>query len=245
MQQATKYGSPLIVLLGLLLFPDNLSRYVLPIAIDLAGLATIFLACKPLREKNNAGAIVLLWLAPLALLWLLSERREGREVSQISVIIEILLAGVGTSFLVSKGGLKTEDLRFFIAVFLTWAVAYLSGSTGGADRMHPYFTFLGMTMDQIIRLVIWIRKFIHLSFYGSVTWLFATYIWNKIPNKKVLLGFCVAFPLWIASCDEFRQSFMPNRQGSVYDVMLDMSAASVVIIGLFLLEKRKRVVTTS
>ena len=38
---------------------------------------------------------------------------------------------------------------------------------------------------------------------------------------------------------------MPNRQGSVYDVMLDMSAASVVIIGLFLLEKRKRVVTTS
>lgn len=244
MRQVAKYACPLFVVLGLLIFHANDSRYVLPITIELVALATIFLACKPLRDKPNSGAILLFWLAPLALLWLLSERREDRDVSTISIAIELGLAAIGTGIILAKNGLKKDDAKLVFAILLTWGVGYFSGSSGGADKMHPMFTFLGLTADEIIRLVIWIRKFVHLTFYGSLTWLFATYLWNRFENKTVLLAFAAGFPLSIASCDEFRQSFMPNRQGSVYDVMFDMSATLAVLLVLWRISK-KSVVTSN
>ena len=244
MRQVAKYACPLFVVLGLVIFQANDSRYILPITFELLGLSAIFFACRYLREKPNSGALLLFWLAPLALLWLLSERREGRDVSPYSIGIEVMLAGIGTAILLSQNSLKKEDGRFIFAILLTWSVGYFSGSSGGADKMHPMFNFMGLSADDIIRLVIWIRKIIHLTFYGTLTWLFATYLWKPIESKKTVALFAVAFPLCIASCDEFRQSLMPNRQGSFYDVMFDMSATFAVLLMLWKISK-KSVVTSN
>ena len=238
MRQVAKYASPLIVILGLAVFPENLSRYILPIGLQLLSISAVFLACKPLREKANGHALLMFWLAPLALMWLLSERREGRAISPISIGFEVLVGGIGTALLLSTNNLKKHDLRLFLVIFLTWAVAYLSGSSGGADRMVPWFNFLGLSVDQLNFLFVIIRKTIHVSFYGSFTWLLMTYLWNDIQNRRVLIGFGVVFPLLMAIADEFRQSFMPNRQGSVTDVTLDLSATIVVLILLQLWERR-------
>jgi VanZ family protein len=43
--------------------------------------------------------------------------------------------------------------------------------------------------------------------------------------------------LLFASCDEYRQNLMPNREGSIRDVSLDMVA---VVIVLFLTQRRHK-----
>lgn len=239
MRQVAKYVSPIIVLLGLVIFPGNQSRFVLPACLEILSISSIFLLCPPLRSKPNAAALLLFWLAPLALLWLMSERREGRDIGSLSIPIEIGLAGIGTAFLVSKDILKKSDWKVIVLIFLTWAVAYLSGSSGGADKMHPMFSFLHLTLDQLNTLVMLVRKAVHLTFYGTITWLFATYLWNQISDRRTLLSLLIAFPLLIAISDEFRQSMMPNRQGSLSDVLFDMSAAFVVLGVLHFLGAKK------
>lgn len=245
MRQVAKYACPLFVLLGLLIFQANDSRYILPITVELVLLSVLFLACKPLRDKDRSESLTLFWFAPLALFWLLSERREGRDINALSITVELILAGIGTSLLLTSNSLKKGDFRLILAILLTWSVGYFSGSSGGADKMHPMFNFMGLTSDQIIQLVIWLRKFIHVTFYGSLTWLLATYLWPQVSNRSQALFFAVAFPLVISSCDEFRQGMMPNRQGSAYDVMLDMSAALIVITYLYIRKKKETVVTSS
>ncbi len=155
-----------------------------------------------------------------------------------SIGIQVAMAGIGTSLILVKESLKKSDIKLILAILLTWAVAYLSGSSGGADRMGSMFDFLGLTVEQLNNLVIVIRKTIHVSFYGSLAWLFATYLWNDYSNRKILYSYSIAFPLSIALADEYRQSMMPNRQGSYSDVILDMSATFFVLGMLHWNERR-------
>ena len=240
MRQVAKSGAPLIVLLGLALFPENLTKYWLPVGFDIFTISILYLLCKPLREKDGGQALLLFWLAPIALLWLLSERREGRDINSFSIAIEVMLGGIGTAFLLVKNSLKKEDIRIILAIFATWAVAYLSGSSGGADRMAPWFSFLGLSMEQLDHLIVIIRKSIHVSFYGSLSWLLATYLWNEIPNRKQVLGFALSFPLVVAIADEYRQSFMPNRGGCASDVVLDMAASTSVVVAIVLWDRKRQ-----
>jgi VanZ family protein len=229
MRQVAKYASPIIVLLGILIFRDNQSSFVVPTLGLIGSLSVLYLLCQPLRENVKTSGILLFWLAPLALLWLLSERREGRDINSTSITIELALAGIGTVLLVSKEGLKKSDWSLFLAIFLTWAVAYLSGSSGGADQMVPFFDFLGLSVDQLNNLIIVIRKTIHVSFYGTLGYLFLTYLSDKVADKTSLFWFPFLFCLAISIADEGRQSLMPNRGGSVTDVILDMSATLFIL----------------
>ncbi len=243
MRQVAKYVCPVFVVLGLLIFHANDSRYVWPIACELIALGIIFLSCKYLREKPQSEGLMLFWFAPLALLWLLSERREGRDVSPISIGIEIALAGIGTAILLTTNSLRKEEGRLIFAILLSWAVGYFSGQSGGADKMHPMFSIFGLTGDDLVRVVIWVRKIIHITFYGTLMALFATYLWREIANKRNVIFYSIAFPLCISICDEFRQSMMPNRGGSYLDVILDMTSASIVLFFVFHRQKKKTLVT--
>lgn len=229
MQQVAKYASPIIVLLALLIFRDNQSKFVIPTVFLVSSISALYLGCKPLRDDSKTSGILLFWLAPLTLLWLLSERREGRDIASISITIELVLAGIGTIVLVSKEGLKKSDWSLFLAIFLSWAVAYLSGSSGGADQMVPYFDFLGLSLEQLNNLIIVIRKTIHVSFYGTLGFLFLAYLSDKITNAKSLFWIPFLFCLAISIADEGRQSLMPNRGGCVTDVILDMSATLFIL----------------
>jgi VanZ family protein len=240
MRQYAKYGSPLFVLLGLALFPENLTKYWLPVGFDIFSISILYLMCRPLREKDGASELLLFWLAPIALMWLLSERREGRDINSVSIAAEVFLGGGGTALLLAKNILHKHDIKIILAILATWIVAYLSGSSGGADRMVPWFSFVGLSIDQLNTLIVVIRKTIHVSFYGSLSWFIATYLWNEIPARKQVMAFALAFPLVVAIADEYRQSFMTNRSGCVSDVVLDMSAASAVVIALVLWDRHKR-----
>ena len=239
MRQVAKVVSPIIVLLGVLIFQENRTKFVFPTVLMIASIAILFLTCKPFREHPRSAAILGFWLSPIALLWLLSERKEGRDISSFSIPIELIIAGVASMFLVSREGLKKVDLSLFLAIFLTWAVAYLSGSTGGADHMVSYLNFLGLSVDQLNNLIVAIRKTIHVSFYGSLGWLFARYLSELVAENRAIFGFAFAFSLAIAIADEYRQSFMPNRGGCLSDVFLDMSATLLVLFAVASFKAKK------
>ena len=201
MRQVAKYASPIIVLMGILIFRDNQSKYVVPTVLLVSSISSLYLCCKSLRDDSKTSGILLFWLAPLTLLWLLSERREGRDIASASITLELVLAGIGTVLLVSKEGLKKSDWSLFLAIFLSWAVAYLSGSSGGADQMVPFFDFLGLSVDQLNNLIIVIRKTIHVSFYGTLGYLFLTYLSEKVPERRSLFWFPFLFCIAISICE--------------------------------------------
>lgn len=240
MRQVATYLSPIIVVLGVLFFTTGEIRFVLPVIGEILGLGLLFIIAEPLRRKTAAESWLLFWLAPVAMMWLLSERREGRDVSQISIVFELLLAGTGTSILLSSKSLKKEEFKLVVAIILIWLVSYFSGSSGGADKMHPWFAFLNLTSANLDTLIIAVRKTIHVTFYGTLMWLFATYLLPLVPNRRTAIGFAIAFPLCISICDEFRQSMMPNRSGSYADVILDMSSAIIVLLVLLKVSARKK-----
>ena len=81
-----------------------------------------------------------------------------------------------------------------------------------------------------------IRKCGHFFAYGFIglAWLRAW--WMTLPRSDfftdaalALFGTCL-----IASCDEFHQSFLPNRTASVYDVLIDCSGALVLELIVYL-----------
>jgi VanZ family protein len=81
-----------------------------------------------------------------------------------------------------------------------------------------------------------IRKAGHFFAYGFIglAWLRAW--WMTLPKSHFFTDAALALlgTGLIASCDEFHQSFLPNRTASVYDVLLDCSGALVLELIVYL-----------
>ncbi|MFZ0395838.1 MAG: VanZ family protein, partial [Terracidiphilus sp.] len=77
----------------------------------------------------------------------------------------------------------------------------------------------------------YIRKSGHFTGYGLIglAWLRAW--WMTLPHSRFLTDAALAMlgTATIASCDEWHQSFLPNRTSSVWDVLLDCCGALVMI----------------
>jgi VanZ family protein len=72
-----------------------------------------------------------------------------------------------------------------------------------------------------------IRKAGHFFWYGFIglAWLRAW--WMTLPRSRFLLDAFLALlgTALVASCDEFHQTFLPNRTGTPWDVLLDCTGA--------------------
>jgi len=82
----------------------------------------------------------------------------------------------------------------------------------------------------------YIRKSGHFVFYGllGLAWLRAW--WMTRPRLRylqvALLGLLGS--ALVASCDEWHQTFLPNRTGSVWDVLLDCCGAITLEVTVYL-----------
>jgi|SRR5580698_7048180 VanZ family protein len=105
----------------------------------------------------------------------------------------------------------------------------------GADRtirpLQKFFEFLlnrHFTQPEWWRLHMIIRKCGHFTGYGilSISWFRAFWMTWRIgdnPGQRRIAAHSLAMlgTLLVASADEFHQSFLANRNGSIWDVMLD------------------------
>ena len=151
--------------------------------------------------------------------------------------------------------LRTQhtDLRAWIPALIAVAVI-CAESTNGMGLTHTN-AMLGSVVrwtghqptevDPFNRLL---RKLGHFTGYGLLGVCFAQgwltvvqtrtrLFWKAAYLRAGLLG--AASALFVASCDEFHQRFLPSRQASLHDVFLDSCGAVTLIAAAGLLVLRR------
>lgn len=133
---------------------------------------------------------------------------------------------------------RTRNLHFWLSAWLPVALGIVviffeSTEAFGADNTtHPLrlifeaiFGRIGDIQWAVVHIVI--RKIGHFVGYGlmGLVWLRAW--WMTLPRSRflhdALLGLLGTAA--VASCDEWHQTFLPNRTGSPWDVLLDCCGA--------------------
>ena len=131
-----------------------------------------------------------------------------------------------------------RSLRFWIHVWWPVAlgvcvIAIESTPEFGADRTSGPLRWLFESIFGPVSTVHWdtihhlIRKTGHFTGYGllGLAWLRAW--WLTLPRSMFLVDALLALlgTAMTASSDEFHQTFLPNRTGTPWDVLLDCSGA--------------------
>jgi VanZ family protein len=138
-------------------------------------------------------------------------------------------------------------LWYWLPVIL-WMALIFTGSADTSSFQHSsriigpilHWLFPNMAPDTVNELVFIARKGAHLTEYAILGLLF----WRALrrPNRDVsrpwdwpLAGRALLLTALYAASDEFHQYFVPSRQSSVIDVLIDSSgaAAGLVLLWLF------------
>jgi len=142
---------------------------------------------------------------------------------------------------------RNTGLKFWISAWLPVAVgicviALESTEWAGADNTsHPFrwvFQLLFGHVSDARWLIVHalIRKSGHFIGYGLIglAWLRAW--WMTLPHSRFMHDAMLGLlgTATIASADEFHQTFLPNRTGSPWDVLLDCTGAIALQLVVYL-----------
>lgn len=119
----------------------------------------------------------------------------------------------------------------------TGLIMYLGGGQWSGEETSSWLGPLlhallpGLSPELLGAAHFLIRKAAHVSEYAILA-----ILWRRATG-----GASIAFALSLltASLDEFRQSFTPGRDGSVYDVLLDGTAAAAALSVVAALRSRR------
>lgn len=126
---------------------------------------------------------------------------------------------------------------FCVLVIATESTVYF-----GSDRTSgPLQKFCEWLLGRRIDGTEWdhvhflIRKSGHFTGYGILSGAWFRAFWmtfrrkvRRFPRRWTLHGLAMAGTFIVASCDEFHQSFLPNRTSSFHDVLIDCAGGLVV-----------------
>ncbi|HTW82082.1 MAG TPA: VanZ family protein [Terracidiphilus sp.] len=141
-----------------------------------------------------------------------------------------------------------RGVKFWISAWLPVAlgivvIAFESTVWFGADHTSSplrwlYQAIFGPVTDaQWLEIHHFIRKCGHFVFYGllGLAWLRAW--WLTLALRSLAFWRCALLALagtaLVASCDEWHQTFLPNRTGTPWDVLLDCCGATVMILLIY------------
>lgn len=152
----------------------------------------------------------------------------------------LVLIGVGFGIAVVRsrqGEAKGSHLWLMVASAFAVFVAGLSNSTGSPGHLHEVVAaWLHISPQQAWHLIVGLRKCVHFSAYGLAA--LAAYRWSTAVGAPGLWR-GVAFTLPLACFDEFRQHFAAGREGSAWDVALDMAGAVTFLVVVWLIDRRR------
>lgn len=117
----------------------------------------------------------------------------------------------------------------------------LSGDTKSVTHtslfLEPFLKFFwpDITVDTIDTVRFLVRKLAHATEYGVLAWLWWRVLLGSLAREARLWGWkqaCLALLLsaLYAASDEFHQSFVPEREASALDVVIDSYGAAVGLI---------------
>jgi VanZ family protein len=120
-----------------------------------------------------------------------------------------------------------------IAVISVESTVWLGADHTSGPLRRIYEMIFGAVSDPSWDVIHhYIRKTGHFIGYGfiGVAWLRAW--WMSLPRSRFFPDALLALigTALIASCDEWHQSFLPNRTGTPWDVLIDCSGAMVLCL---------------
>jgi len=146
-----------------------------------------------------------------------------------------------------KGSLARRSLKFWLSAWLPVAVcigiiALESTQLMGSDHTSHPLRWLWEVLFGRVSNAHWetihhfIRKCGHFFGYGilGIVWLRAW--WMTLPRSRYLHNAFLALlgTTLVASLDEWHQSYLPNRTGSVSDVLLDCLGAIALLLAVYI-----------
>jgi VanZ family protein len=186
-------------------------------------------------------------------LWLASNPEPSGTIK--TFVFQMVFAGIGLAALVSLAGVLSfyrkqaslrPVLRALVPLFVCgWLVAFFSSSTGAAHHMiDAFMKFFHLDHDEAQTFVLFVRKSLHLLFYGTLgLFAFRAALKGGAARKAVILG--LAAVLMHACFDEIRQVGYADRTGSFWDVCLDMAGGLIFVLTASAITKKKGGQTTS
>ena len=147
----------------------------------------------------------------------------------------------------SKVKWRERVIRYAPLILWIGVIFFLSSTQGAMTRTSRFirplleFLFPNAPEETLIIYHAYIRKFAHFSEYAFL----AFWAWRAFKTstgeiiKKYNLLFSLGLVLFVASIDEFNQSFNAARTGSIYDVLLDFTGGLTMILIIYLLVKNK------
>ncbi|HXG86593.1 MAG TPA: VanZ family protein [Pyrinomonadaceae bacterium] len=137
---------------------------------------------------------------------------------------------------------RERVLRY--APLIIWIGVILFASTGSASMSETsrfirpllHFLFPDSPEETLIIYHGFIRKFAHFAEYAVLSFWAARAFWSSSIQtlRKFWFAFAFLAVLFVASIDEFNQSFNAARTGSIYDVTLDCAGGLTMILLLCL-----------
>jgi VanZ family protein len=126
-----------------------------------------------------------------------------------------------------------------IAIIVLESTEWFGADHTSGPLRRVYEAVFGHTSDARWNIIHhYIRKSGHFLGYGFIglAWLRAW--WFTLPHSRFLQDALLALlgTGFIASCDEWHQTFLPNRTGTPWDVLLDCTGAIILqmIVYLFM-----------
>jgi VanZ family protein len=118
-------------------------------------------------------------------------------------------------------------------------------TTGPLQRFFEFLFQRHFTQPEWWRLHLIIRKGGHFTGYGilSLSWFRAFWMtWplgNDLDRRLRIHSLAMLGTLLVASGDEFHQTFLANRSGSVWDVLVDCSGGLMMQLLVWLWMRRR------
>ncbi len=145
-----------------------------------------------------------------------------------------------------KDATARQGFKFWVSAWLPVAIGVgiialeapeLFGSNHTSGPLRRIFeAIFGPVVDARWELIHHlIRKSGHFFGYGFIglAWLRAW--WMTLPRSHFLEEFVLALlgTALVASADEYHQTFLPNRTGSPWDVLLDCCGPTVLLLAVY------------
>ena len=198
-------------------------------AFGMLGLVLAFARAAGVRRGSVGGPLLFVGV------YSLTEWSEGRtRGSELLVAIVLLFAGLTIWGILQRIYASYETpaerrLAFgsaFLIPLLVLLASY-SGASGGAGGMTPWFSWL--PDDVAWAIVVTIRKLIHSTYYPLLALSALAAFTRTRPDLRANAPWALGLAAIFAIFDELRQSLIPGRTGSGWDVLLDLVAATIVL----------------
>lgn len=236
------------LLLFLLVYSFSQPSLWLPVAFGMA--FSGLLAFAPRIPSLARVGLAMVFTCGSCGLWMVSGSASFQASYEgLQLAFQIVLGTIGLiGALVAIAGWRRAPAKsapgfgpIFVLMLLGWLISYFSSTHGGASPMVAWVirTF-GWNAQTAETVIIAARKTTHVCFYGFVAAVaLAAMVKNGVPRQSGWIA-ALIITLTYASFDEIRQSTQPDRTGSAWDVLLDLSGGSMSLLALSAVARSKK-----